>query len=65
MTKSMTMLRGMARKRERHMPLRFRFMGQCFVVTGALLLMTLTLIWSQYLFPTMLDAHVAFDASHP
>lgn len=62
MTKTAVTLRGMARKRERHMPLRPRLIGQCFVATGTLLLLILTLIWSQYLFPTMLDAHVAFDA---
>ena len=62
MTKTVEVSRGMARKLERHIPLRFRLLGKCFVVTGAILLAILTLLWSQYLFPTMLDAHVAFDA---
>ena len=51
----------MARKLERHMPLKLRLLGKCFVATGVILLMVLTFLWSQYLFPTMLDAHVAFD----
>ena len=51
----------MARKRERHMPLGRRLAGQCFVTIGAVLLMVLTLLWSQYLFPTILDSHVAFN----
>ena len=67
MTKTVEVSRGMARKLERHMPLRFRLLGKCFVVTGAILLAILTLLWSHYLFPTMLDAHVAFNAHtlHP
>ena len=61
MTKSVKISRGMARKWERHMPLKFRLIGQCFVTSGAVLLIVLTFLWSQYLFPTMLDSNVAFD----
>ena len=61
MTKTVEISRGMARKLERHTPLKFRLVGKCFVVTGVVLLAVLTSLWSQYLFPTMLDAHVAFD----
>lgn len=61
MTKTVEVSRGMARKLERHMPLKLRLLGKCFVATGVILLMVLTFLWSQYLFPTMLDAHVAFD----
>lgn len=44
------------------MPSKFRLVGQCFVTSGAVLMIVLTFLWSQYLFPTMLDANVAFDA---
>lgn len=44
------------------MPLKFRLIGQCFVTSGSVLLIVLTFLWSQYLFPTMLDSNVAFDA---
>ena len=61
MTKIVQISRGMARKRERHLPLRFRLVGQCFVGAGTVLLLVLAFLWSQYLFPTMLDSQVAFD----
>ena len=61
MTKTVEISRGMARKLERHMPLKGRLVGKCFVISGLVLLSILTFLWSQYLFPTMLDAHVAFD----
>lgn len=62
MTKFAPVKTGMARKRERHFPTRYRVIGKALVVVGLVLILVLTWVWSQVLYPSMLDARCAHDA---
>lgn len=62
MTKFAAVKVGMARKRERHFPTRYRVAGKVVAVWGATMLVTLSLFWSQKLYPSMVDARSSMDA---
>jgi hypothetical protein len=52
--------KGIAKKRERHYRESRQFLGVACIVVGSILLLTLVLLWSQYLFPLIFNSRLLF-----